>query len=129
MKSVTNTLKSFADLVFLSPVLESEITKAENKLSLTFAPEYREYLSMFGVAAANRHELTGIVNSERLNVVSVTIREWGLNPQVPRSMYVVENVAIDGIIIWQDASGKVFQSPPNSAPKVISASLAEYLTA
>jgi len=127
MSSIVSTLKSFADLVSLTPAQDIEISTAETKLSLKFAPEYREYLAEFGVAAANGHELTGILKSERLNVVNVTIREWGLNPQVPHSMYVVENAAIDGIIIWQDASGEVFQSSPNSKPKMIAASLAEYL--
>ena len=128
MSSIISTIKSFSDLLSLSSVQENKISAAEKKLSLTFAPEYREYVSEFGAVVVNGHELTGIVNSERLNVVNVTIQEWGLNPQVPRNMYVVENVAIDGIIIWQDASGEVFQSSPNSAPKTIAASLAEYLT-
>ena len=129
MSSIVSTIKSFSDLLSLSPVQENEIAAAEKKLSLTFAPEYREYLSAFGAVAANGHELTGILNSERLNVVKVTMQEWGLNPRVPRSMYVIENAAIDGIIVWQDASGEVFQSSPNSAPKAIFTSLAEYLTA
>ena len=128
MSSITSVLKSFSDLLALSPVQESEITKAETKLSLTFAPEYREYLSEFGAVAVNGHELTGILKSERLNIVSVTTREWGLNPQVPQEMYVVENPAIDGVIIWQDESGKVFQSSPKSAPKAIANSLLEYLS-
>ena len=129
MSTIIDTLKSFSDLLTLAPVQESEISKAETKLSLTFAPEYREYLSEFGAAAVNGHELTGIVNSERLNVVSVTTREWGLNSQVPQNMYVVENPAIDGVIVWQDSSGKIFQSSPKSVPKAIANSLVEYLTA
>lgn len=129
MTSIISTLKSFSDLLSLSPVQENEISAAEKKLSLTFAPEYREYLSEFGAVAVNCHELTGILNSERLNVVNVTMNEWGLNPQVPRNMYVVENPAIDSIIVWQDASGKVFQSSPNSTLKEIATSLVDYLNA
>ena len=127
MTSIVKTLKSFADFVSLPPVPKGEIAKAEAKLSLTFAPEYRDYISAFGAAAANGRELTGLANSERLNVINVTIREWGLNSQVPRSMYVVENTAIDGIVIWQDASGVVFKSSPNAAPTAIADSLAEYM--
>ena len=129
MSSIISTLKSFPDMLSLPPAKETEISAAEKKLSLTFAPEYREYLSEFGAVAANGHELTGIVNSERLNVVNVTMREWGLNPKVPRNMYVIENAAIDGIIIWQDSSGEVFQSSPNTAPKAIAVSLSKYLKA
>ena len=127
MSSIITKLKSFSDLLSISPVQENEISAAEKKLSLTFAPEYREYLSEFGAVAVNGHEITGILNSERLNVVSVTTKEWGRNPLVPHSMYVVENPAIDGIIIWQDASGEIYQSSPNSTPKSIAASLADYI--
>jgi len=127
MSSIITKIKSFSDLLSISPVQENEISAAEKKLSLTFAPEYREYLSEFGAVAVNGHEITGILNSERLNVVSVTTKEWGLNPLVPHSMYVVENPAIDGIIIWQNASGEIYQSSPNSPPKSIAASLADYI--
>ena len=83
MSSIISTIKSFSDLLSLSPVQEKEIFAAEKKLSLTFAPEYREYLSEFGAVSVNGHEITGILDSERLNVGSVTMKEWGLNPQVP----------------------------------------------
>ncbi|MCL2603159.1 MAG: SMI1/KNR4 family protein [Defluviitaleaceae bacterium] len=128
MTSIIETLKNFSDLLSLSAVQESEITNAETKLSLKFAPEYREYISEFGAVAGNGHELTGILKSERLNVINATMKEWGLNPLAPRNLYVVENPAIDGIIIWQNADGEIFQSSPNSAPRVIASSLANYLT-
>ena len=128
MASIIETLKNFSDLLYLSAVQEIEIANAETRLSLKFAPEYREYISKFGAVAANGHELTGILNSERLNVVSATIKERGLNPQVPQNLYVVENPAIDGIIIWQDVTGEIYQSTPNSAPKVIASSLENYMT-
>lgn len=129
MASITSIIKSFSDLLSLSPVQEKEILEAETKLSLKFSPEYREYISEFGAIAANGHELTGILKSERLNVASVTIKEWGLNPQVPTNLYVIEDPAIDGIIIWQNTNGEVFQSAPNAAPEIIFDSLVDYLTA
>ena len=128
MSTITSTLKSFPDLLSLTPAQESEISKAETMLSLSFAPEYRQYLSEFGAAVVKSHELTGLLKSDRLNVVNVTKREREINPQVPHSMYVIENAAIDSIIIWQDTNGEVYQSSPNSAPKLIAASLVEYLT-
>jgi len=128
MSSIITKLKSFSDLLSISPVQENEISAAEKKLSLTFAPEYREYLLEFGAVAVNGHEITGILNSERLNVVNATMNEWKLNPQVPHNMYVIENPAIDGIIIWQDADGKIYQSSPNSPPRIIATSLEEYIS-
>jgi len=128
MSTIINTIESYSDLFFQPPASNNEIADAEKRLSVQFAPDYRECVAEYGAVAVNGHELTGILNSERLSVVSVTIREWGLNSQVPRSMYVVENPAIDGIIIWQDVGGEIYKSSPNSAPKVIASSLVEYLT-
>lgn len=128
MSAISTILRSFSDLVSLKPVEEKEIAKAEKQLNLSFAPEYREYTSEFGAIAANGHEITGVVASKRLDVVAVTKSEWKLNPQVPRSMYVIENAGVDRIRIWQDVSGKIHQSTPNGKLKEVAASLADYIS-
>ena len=74
-------------------------------------------------------ELSGIAKSEHRSVVSLTKKEWKLNSKVPHTMYVVENTCIDGIIIWQDTTGRVFQTQPGVAPTQIADSLAEYISA
>ena len=73
-------------------------------------------------------ELSGIAKSEHRNVVYLTKQEWGLNPKVPHTMYVVENTCIDGIIIWQDTKGLIYQTLPNTEPKKIADSLSAYIT-
>ena len=128
MSEIIKTLNFFKNFTASNPAGESEITKAETALGLCFAPEYREYISLYGAASANGHELTGIINSSYLNVTEATKEAWEINPDVPRTMYVIEDAAIDGIIIWQDSSGKVYQSSPNFAPHEIASSLAVYLT-
>ena len=40
---------------------------------------------------------------------------------------VLENAGIDGIIIWQDKTGKIYQTMPNGQKEYIADSLAEYL--
>lgn len=127
MSAIQKALRSYADFVAMKPAGEAAIAEAENELSVKFSGEYRDYLSAFGAAAANGHELTGVSASKRLSVVRVTKREWDLNPQVPHSMYAIENTGIDGIIIWQDASGAVYKSAPHSSPKKLAASIADYL--
>ena len=92
-----------------------------------FASEYNEYLGEFGSVLADDIEITGIAKSKNRNVVAVTLREWELNPQVEHNLYVVENLGIDGIIIWQDESGRVYESTPNNKPKKIADSLADYI--
>jgi hypothetical protein len=121
------TLKALPDFYSSKPANETDISNAETELAVRFAVEYREYLAVFGQADANGHEFTGIVESERLNVVSVTKHEWEINPQVPHTMYVVENAGIDGIVIWQDASGTVYQSEPNMNPQIISDALNNFV--
>lgn len=127
MSAISNTLKSFSDFVSLKAAGEKEIAEAEKQLNLSFASEYKEYTAEFGAAAANGHEITGAVSPKRLNVVAETKRGWEHNPQVPHSMYVIENAGIDGVLIWQDGSGTVYQSAPNRKPVKIAASIAEYI--
>ena len=44
------------------------------------------------------------------------------------SWYVVEEANIDGIVIWQDSDGTVYQTMPNSECKAIANSLMEYIS-
>ena len=73
------------------------------------------------------HELTGICDKKRLDVVRNTREERELNPFVPDDWYVLENAGIDGIIIWQDKTGRIYQTMPNGQKEYIANSLAEYL--
>ena len=43
-------------------------------------------------------------------------------------MYVIENTCVDGIIIWQDTKGDIYQTQPNMEPKKIADSMAEYVS-
>lgn len=72
-------------------------------------------------------ELTGVTTHERLSVVSVTQKERDLNSNIPSNMYVIENIAIDGIVALQDETGKVYTVEPNQKPKLACCSLAEYV--
>lgn len=83
------------------------------------------YLSKpyFKAAFVNIHALS----LKRLDVVCNTREERELNSFVPDDWYVVENAGIDGIIIWQDKTGRIYQSMPNGQKEYIANSLAEYL--
>ena len=127
MSDIINIIKSLPRLSYIEGASKSAISDAEAQLCLGFSSEYLEYLSEFGSIAAKGIELTGIINADYCNVVSVTKQEWLLNPKIPHNMYVIENTCVDGIIIWQDANGYIYQSTPNSKPKQIAQSLAEYI--
>lgn len=128
MCNIVKTVQSLPNLLPLKEATNSEITDAELQLRISFADEYKEYLSAFGAIMADGIELTGIAKSEHRSVVFATKQEWELNHSVPHSMYVVENTGVEGIIIWQDKSGSIYQTFPNSQPKEIAKSLSEYLT-
>lgn len=73
------------------------------------------------------HELTGICKAARLNVVDVTQDERQYN-SVPVDWYVIEQTNIDGIVIWQTASGTIYETCPGSEADKICDSLEEYIS-
>lgn len=128
MTDIVSLINSLPDLLPLKPATAIQINDAELQLRVSFAEEYKEYLSHFGAIMADGIELAGIAKSEHRNVVALTKKEWELNPKVPHTMYVVENTCIDGIMIWQDHTGSIYQTSPHSEPQKIADSLAEYIT-
>ena len=105
----------------------TEINKAEKDLNLKFSEEYKSYLLNYGFATYEGHELTGICKAKRLNVVEVTKAERNNNPNVPNDCYVIETANIDGIVIWQNEDGLIFQSSPNTNSVELYNSLCEYI--
>ena len=120
-------LKSKPDFFSITGASANQVSQAETVLNLHFSPEYREYLSAYGVASADGHEFTGICASPRLNVVNVTQEERAAVPDIPADWYVVEQAHIDGIVIWQSATGEIYQSQPGAKPFRLCASLAAYI--
>lgn len=128
MSDTSKIMKSLPELLALKPATETEITDAEIQLGFRFAGDYRQYLSEFGAIIADGTELTGMAKSAHRNVVSATKTERDLNGKIPADFYVVENLGIDGIIIWQSAkNNEIYQSSPGSPPKRIAESLGECL--
>lgn len=110
-----------------NPAQQQIIQKAERALELHFSKEYISYLTKYGYLIYDSHELTGICKAKRLNIVDVTLEERTCNPMIPMDWYVVEQANIDGIVIWQNAKGEIFQTMPNATPMKLCNSLAEYI--
>lgn len=127
MSGIIETIRSLPKMSGYKPASEVEITDAEIQLRLRFADEYRLYLSEFGEVSAHGLELTGIIDADYLHVVTATKEKWRMHPRVPRNLYVVEDTAIDGIVIWQDEKGTIYKTSPHSEPVPIAASLEEFL--
>ncbi len=125
--SIVDALKQKTDLLHGKGISESRITDAEKKLGLRFSKVYRDYLLHFGVAEYDMHELAGITDNPRNDVVYLTTRERNANNSVPNDMYVIEYAGMDGIVIWQSESGEIFQTVGKSAPCKICDSFEEYI--
>ena len=107
---------------------EEKIQEAEHTLRLTFANEYREYLRKYGNVSFLGHILTGISQYLGIDVVTVTEETRRLNNSSHDSnLYVIEETHIDGIIIWQDETGSIYQTAPGSRPVKIYNNLREYI--
>lgn len=127
MKDIIQTINNLENMRFIKPVSMEQIIKAEKELDVNFADDYIKYVKKYGVISAKGIELTGVTNYKRLSVVSVTKRERNINPNIPANMYVIENIAIGGIIVLQDKMGKVYTVTPSKIPKLICNSLSEYI--
>ena len=127
MSNIIETIRSLPEMEGYKPASQQIITDAELQLRLRFASDYKTYLSEFGEVSARGMELTGIIEADYINVVTVTKEKWAMCPQVSHNLYVVEDTHIDGIIIWQDENGAIYQSFPNNQPKQIANSLVEFI--
>ena len=119
-------MNSFEFGYFGNGVDPKTIKVAEQSLELSFSKEYGDYLREFGIAAVNGRELTGLTPSKRLNVVFVTQEERQYHT-VPNDWYVVEQLHIDGVVVWQSTNGEVYQSLPGQLPTKLCNSLLEYI--
>lgn len=127
MPKIIEVIDSLEDLLPLKKATKEDVENIEKELGLALAEEYKEYLLNYGAIMADDIELTGVAKSKNRDVIQVTKREWEANEKVKHNLYVIENVGIDGIIIWQDETGKIYESTPNHEAKQIAGSLAEYI--
>lgn len=127
MKDIIKTISNLENMRFIKPAPMEQIIKAEKELGVNFADDYTKYVEKYGAISAKGIELTGVTIYKRLSVVSITKKERNMNPNIPANMYVIENIAIDGLIALQDETGKVYTVTPNKTPKLSYNSLSEYI--
>ena len=125
--SFADFLRNKAGFIGSSGRTKEEILQAEEELCIRFAADYHEYLERIGLASVEGHELTGLTNDIRLDVVAVTKEYRALYGPDIVSWYVVEDIGIDGVVIWQDEKGTIYQTSFTVEPVKIAESLEEYL--
>ena len=127
MKDIVEVINSLEDVIHGKNIKESDIIKAESALGVKFSDDYRRYIKAFGCMAIGSREFTGISKLANYDVVSITTSQRKYITDTPSDWYVIEQLNIDGIVIWQSASGEVFQTSPNTEPKKICDSFADYI--
>lgn len=128
-EKIIEAINGLDHLCVLLPAAPEAVAEAEQSLGLQFAPDYKYYVQRFGAISACGIELTGVTSSRRLNVVSVTKRNRAMNGNIPPNMYVIEDMAIDGLLILQDATGAVYSVPPHALSRKVFDSLTDYVKA
>lgn len=128
MENIIDSLRSMPGFLSMKPATAQQVESAEGALQLRFSNDYREYVLACGAASFDGHELTGVCPSKRLSVVDVTLSEREYTPFIPAGWYVIEQLNIDGIVIWQSEDGSVYQTAPGISPQRIGESLVEYVT-
>lgn len=106
-----------------------KVSKAEKNLAVTFADEYRQLISAFGNFEISLHEFTGVEFEHFLNIVIETLNNRQYTHPDTQSMYVIEELGFDGIVIWKNTKGEIFQTIPNDTvkPEKLYSSFADYL--
>jgi len=103
------------------------IDKAEAELGVNFAEDYKGITAQFGAISFRGHTLSGISPFPGNDVVALTKEHRAYISGVPCSFYVIEEAHIDGIVIWQDFDGRIYQTQPDSKPVLIFDCLYDYI--
>lgn len=127
MSDIIKVLKKMEDFDSLDGVSKEEIEKAELDLGLKFATDYKKYLLEFGLASADGHEFTGLIKSPRLNVVDVTVKLKKKFKDAPVDAYVIEELGVDDIVIFQTSDGSIYKAAPKTQFIKVANSLTDYL--
>lgn len=126
MDKLISRIEQLQGLRFTGGVSSEDISDAETLLNLTFAEDYKLYLSKFGQIEAEGIELSGLSNKRLTSVVVLTQDERKML-SIPPKHYVIENVGINGLIYSQDATGAVYQLLPNRPIVKVADSLLQYI--
>ena len=127
MKSLIDLIKSFDDAMIGKPSNEESIIEYETQLGLEFSEEYKEFLLTCGYASVADSELTGITG-DNYDDVCVLTEYYKKQYDIPKDFYVIENLGIDDVIVWQNTEGKIFMTVGDNPPKQIKDSLYDYIS-
>lgn len=123
---IVSVVESGSSLYKGKGVSEAEITKAEAELNVNFADDFRVFLGRYGYAMINGHEILGL--GESPDLIEATKAERAKGHDIDDGWYVVEELNIDGIVVWQEASGAIYQTVAGARRVPVARNLSEYLS-
>lgn len=127
MKSIIKIIKNQEFLYHLSGTTEQEISDVEKKLGVKFADDYKDYVKEFGIASFNGHELSGICDFERLNVLNLTLKHKDNIFVEKNHLYVIEEFNNGETTIYQNEDGHIFSVYRDGNLEKIANSLEKYI--
>lgn len=126
MNKIETIIDSFKRKRFTGSVSDEVIENAEKELGLSFSSEYINLLKGYGSLCVKGEEFLGIdINS--YDVVKATNKARNASSDFPQNMYVVEDMAIDGILLLQKTTGEIYTYQPNQSLQKVTDSFADYL--
>lgn len=125
--NIVEKIKTIPDLCHLSGCKTNQIKTAQKELDLEFPDEFIDYVMEFGVISFYGTEWTGLNVEGYLNVVEATKNERKLSKDFPQGYFVLENQAINGILILVNSKGAVYSYQSGNKPALICKTMEEYL--
>lgn len=83
--------------------MKKKIIKAEEELNLVFAEDYKKYLRNFDFVQSDIIAISGRADGEKCNVIALTKKLKQIYKNISDDFYVIEDVGVDGLVIWQDS--------------------------
>lgn len=105
----------------------NQIKAAQKELDLDFPDEFIDYVKEFGAISFYGTEWMGLNVDSHLNVVDVTKNERKLVKGFPKGYFVLENQAIDELLIIVNSEGAVYSYQRGHKPTFICETMTEYL--
>ena len=103
-----------------------QVKEAQSELEITFPEDYIDIVREYGAISFYGTEWTGLNVGDYLNVVSVTKKEREINVDFPPDCFVLENQAIDGLIVICNEKGEVFSFQYSKSERIHD-SISDYL--
>ena len=108
MSFIIEKIKKIEKLYHAKGCTMKQVKEAQSELEITFPEDYIDIVREYGAISFYGTEWTGLNVGDYLNVVSVTKKEREINGDFPPDCFVLENQAIDGLIVICNEKGEVF---------------------